>query len=181
MICPGHGAILRENWRKYVDLSESYAKEALKEPKHNTVLILYVSAYRNTGIVAEKIAEGVRQAGEIEVDVCNIENMDLSMIEQKIIHSASIILGCPTFSQNILLPIYQVFALINPIRDRGKLAAAFGSYGWSGEGTKLINSNLANLKLKLMDDGLQVKFTPHNEMLEKCVAYGRTFGIKLLN
>jgi len=181
MICPGHGAILRENWRKYVDLSESYAKEALKEPKHNTVLILYVSAYRNTGIVAEKIAEGVRQAGEIEVDVCNIENMDLSMIEQKIIHSASIILGCPTFSQNILLPIYQVFALINPIRDRGKLAAAFGSYGWSGEGTNLINSNLANLKLKLMDDGLQVKFTPHNEMLEKCVAYGRTFGIKLLN
>jgi NADH oxidase (H2O-forming) len=180
MICPGHGAILRENCRKYVDLSEQYAREAMKDPRPNTVLIMYVSAYRNTGIVAEKIAEGVRLAGDIEVDVCDIENVDLATIEQKIIHSSSIILGCPTFSQNILLPIYQVFALINPIRDRGKLAAAFGSYGWSGEGTKLINSNLANLKLKLMDEGLQVKFTPHNEMLEKCVTYGKAFGIKLL-
>ena len=180
MICPGHGAILRKNWRKYVDLSEQYALAAMKEPKPNTVLIMYVSAYRNTGIVAEKIAEGVRQAGDIDVDVCNIEHLVLASIEQKIIHSASIILGCPTFSQNILLPIYQVFAMINPIRDRGKLAAAFGSYGWSGEGTRLINSNLANLKLKLMDEGLQVKFTPHNEMLEKCIDYGRSFGIKLL-
>jgi NADH oxidase (H2O-forming) len=180
IICPGHGAILRENCRKYVDLSEQYAREAMKDPSPNTVLIMYVSAYRNTGIIAEKIAEGVRQAGDIEVDVCDIENLDLVTIEQKIIHSASIILGCPTFSQNILLPVYQVFALINPIRDRGKLAAAFGSYGWSGEGTRLINSNLANLKLKLMDEGLQVKFTPHNEMLEKCVTYGKAFGIKLL-
>jgi flavorubredoxin len=118
MICPGHGAILRKNWRRFVDLSEQYAWEAMKEPKPNTVLIMYVSAYRNTGIVAEKIAEGIHQAGDIDVDVCNIENIDLATIEQKIIHSASIILGCPTFSQNILLPIYQVFALINPIRDR---------------------------------------------------------------
>jgi NADH oxidase (H2O-forming) len=180
IICPGHGAILRENCRKYVDLSEQYAREAIKDPRPNTVLIMYVSAYRNTGIIAEKIAEGVRQAGDIEVDVCNIEDLDLAVIEKKIIHSASIILGCPTFSQNILLPVYQVFALINPIRDRGKLAASFGSYGWSGEGTKLINSNLSNLKLKLMDEGLQVKFTPHNEMLEKCITYGKNFGLKLL-
>jgi hypothetical protein len=32
-----------------------------------------------------------------------------------------------------------------------------------------------------VDEGLPVKFTPHNEMLEKCVAYGRNFGFKLLN
>jgi NADH oxidase (H2O-forming) len=179
-ICPGHGAVLRKNWRKYVDLSEQYAREAMKQPLPNTVLIMYVSAYGNTGLMAEKIAQGIRLAGDFEVDVCNIEKVDLATIEQKIIRSASILLGCPTFSQNILLPIYQVFALINPIRDRGKPAASFGSYGWSGEGTKLINSNLAGLKLKVMDEGLLVRFTPHEEMMEKCVAYGRAFGLKLL-
>jgi len=55
-----------------------------------------------------------------------LKRMDIGTIEQKVIGSAGIILGCPTFSQNILLPIYQVFAVINPIRDKGKLAAAFG-------------------------------------------------------
>ena len=30
----------------------------------------------------------------------------------------------------------EIFATINPIRDKGKLAAAFGSYGWSGEAVR---------------------------------------------
>ena len=62
----------------------------------------------------------------------------------------------------------------------GKLAAAFGSYGWSGEGTRLISSNLANLKFRLFDEGLSVKFTPHQDALEKCVEYGKAFGMKML-
>jgi flavorubredoxin len=126
------------------------------------------------------IARGIRDAGEIEVDLCDIEKMDLGLIEQKISQASAIILGCPTFSQNILLPIYQVFALINPIRDRNKPAAAFGSYGWSGEGARIITSALTNLKLKVVDDGLMVKFTPHHEVEEKCVEYGRNFGRLLL-
>jgi flavorubredoxin len=73
-----------------------------------------------------------------------------------------------------------VLALINPIRDKGKLAAAFGSYGWSGEGARIINSGLANLKLNVFDEGLMVKFTPHREVIEKCINYGKAFGKKLL-
>jgi flavorubredoxin len=90
------------------------------------------------------------------------------------------VLGCPTFSQNILLPIYQVFALINPIRDRNKLAAAFGSYGWSGEGGKIMVSAMRNLKLNVMDEGLMIKFTPHSKVKDKCIEYGHQFGMKLL-
>lgn len=179
-ILPGHGAVLRTNWKKYVDLSEQYAREAVNEVQPNRVFIAYVSAYHNTGLVAEKIAEGIRLAGDIEVDLCDIEKMDFGVIEQKIIQASAIIVGCPTFSQNILLPIYQLFALINPIRDRNKLAAAFGSYGWSGEGARIMTSALANLKLKVIDDGLMVKFTPHHEVLDTCVDYGKTFGIRML-
>jgi flavorubredoxin len=179
-ICPGHGMVLRKNWKKYVDLSEQYALEALKEPVPNTVFLAYVSAYRNTAILASAIADGIRQAGAIEVDLCDVEKMDLAAIEKKLIHSSALILGCPTFNQNILLPIYQIFAIANPIRDKGKLAGAFGSYGWSGEGARLINSNLANLKFRLFNDGLMVKFTPHEETIRKCVEYGKAFGNKLL-
>ena len=179
-ICPGHGVVLRKNWRKYVDLSEQYALEALKEPAPNTVFLAYVSAYRNTEMIASAIAEGLRQSGDIHVELHDIEKMDPAEIEKKLIHSSAVILGCPTFNQNILLPIYQVFAMVNPIRDKGKLAGAFGSYGWSGEGARLINSNLSNLKFRLFDEGLMIKFTPHKESIEKCVEYGKAFGLKLL-
>jgi flavorubredoxin len=79
-----------------------------------------------------------------------------------------------------VLPVYQVFALINPIRDRNKPAAAFGSYGWSGEGVKIMNSIFNNLKLKVFDEGLTVKFTPHEEILQQCIDYGRKFGESML-
>ncbi len=179
-ICTGHGAILRKNWKKYVSLTEQYALEALQNPKPNRVFIGFVSAYHNTGIMAEKIGEGLKQAGDIEVDLCDLETTDLQTVEQKIIEASAIILGCPTFNQNILLPVYQVFALINPIRDKNKLAAAFGSYGWSGEGVKIMNSMLGNLKLQLFDEGLMVKFKPHHDVQAMCVDYGRKFGIKMV-
>jgi flavorubredoxin len=179
-ILPGHGAVLRRHWKKYVDVSEQYALEALKGQKSNRVFLGYVSAYQNTGIIAGMIASGIQQAGDIEVDLCDIEKMDMGTIERKISQASGIILGCPTFSQNILLPVYQVFALINPIRDRNKLAAAFGSYGWSGEGAKIMTSAMSNLKLKVVDDGLMIKFTPHSQVSDKCVEYGRNFGKQML-
>jgi flavorubredoxin len=179
-ICPGHGAVLRTNWKKNVDLSEKYARESLSVQQPNRVFLGYVSAYQNTGIIAERIAEGIRQAGNIEVDICDIEKMEIGAVEQHIIKASAIMLGCPTFSQNILMPIYQVFALINPIRDRNKLGAAFGSYGWSGEGAKIITAALRQLKINVIDDGLMVKFTPHNEVAQKCVEYGRKFGERML-
>jgi len=179
-ICTGHGAILRTHMKKYRDLTEKYAREALENPKPDRVLLAYVSAYHNTGIIAEKIGEGIRLAGKIEVDLCDIEEMALPVLEQKIIQASAILVGCPTFNQNILLPVYQLFALINPIRDRNKHAASFGSYGWSGEGAKIMNSALKNLKLKVSDDGLMVRFTPHGESLQQCIDYGRKFGERLL-
>ena len=180
IIAPGHGMILRKDWKKWVELTVKYSEEYLQNPYLNKVFVGYVSAYHNTGLMAEKIAEGIRSTGDLEVDLCDIENMDLTAIDQKLTQSSGVVLGCPTFSQNILLPIYYVFAAINPIRDRGKLAAVFGSYGWSGEGAKIMTSALTSLKLNVMDEGLMIKFTPHADSLQKCFDYGKAYGTMFL-
>ena len=179
-ICNGHGPLLTETWKRYVDMSEEYAKLAVAMPDENRVLITYVSAYQNTAKLAYKIAEGIKQAGNLIVDVCDIETMSIGELDEKISKSNAIIIGCPTINQNILLQVYTMFALINPLRDKEKLAGAFGSYGWSGEGAKIIESNLSNLKLNFFGESLFVKFTPHNEQFNKCLEYGKTFGQKML-
>lgn len=181
VICPGHGPILRSHWKKYVEISENYAIEALKVQEKFRVYIPYVSAYHKTGVIAEKIAEGIRQAGEIDVYVQDIEKVPIGELDEHLARCSAIIVGSPTINQNILLPIYKLFATINPLRDKGKLAGAFGSYGWSGENKKMIETNLANLKLNLIQEGLFVKFTPSGEEIEKCLEFGRSFGQVLLN
>jgi len=73
-----------------------------------------------------------------------------------------------------------MFALINPLRDRGKLAATFGSYGWSGEACNIIEANLKALKLKLIDENLAIKFAPQERDNAKYVEFGSKFA-KLLS
>jgi len=175
-ICTGHGPILRSTWKEKVELSEKLSREALADPVTTRVFIPFVSAYQNTRSLAYSIAEGVRSVGNIEVHVCDIEMMRMEEIEEHLAKASGYIIGSPTINQNILLQIYQLFALINPIRDRGKLAGCFGSYGWSGEGAKIIESNLVNLKLKLVGEPLFFKFTPHEDELMSGYEYGAKFG-----
>ncbi len=179
-ICTGHGPILRSTWKEKVDLSEKLSLEAINNPVKSRVFIPYVSAYQNTKMLAGSIADGVRSAGEIDVHVCDIETMGLGEIDEHLAKASGLIVGSPTINQNILLQIYQLFALINPIRDRGKLAGCFGSYGWSGEGAKLIESNLVNLKLKMIDEPVFFKFSPHEDELKKGYEFGAKFGKAVL-
>ncbi len=178
-ILPGHGPLLLNQWKKWVDLSEQYAQQALQTPQKDHVFIPYVSAYHNTGKMAEAIAEGFRSAGSFEVEVADIETMPLGDLDEKVARSSAIVIGCPTVNQNILLPVYKLFALISPIRDKGKIGGAFGSYGWSGEAGKIMESSLRNLKLDVSTEGVFVKFTPHEDEYEKCRAYGKQLGEKL--
>lgn len=178
-ICTGHGPLLNSNWKKYVDLSEEYAREFLIHPERERVLIAYVSAYGNTKIIAEEIASGALEEGGVEVDLCDIEKMPLDILEEKIINSSAIIIGCPTLNQNILLPVYNMFALMTPLREKGKLAGSFGSYGWSGEASKLFPAILTNLKLIHFEEGVFIKFTPSEEDFAKCQQYGKAFVVKM--
>ncbi len=179
-ICPGHGPILRTNWKKYVDLSAKYASQAIALPNDKNILIAYVSAYENTTLLAHKIADGLRQSCDFVIDICDIESVHFSRLEDKIAHCSGIILGSPTINQNILPQIYQFFAAVNPIRDRGKLAAAFGSFGWSGEAAKMIETNFSMLKLKVFDQNVMVKFKPHEPEFERCLSFGKSFADKMI-
>jgi NADH oxidase (H2O-forming) len=178
-ILTGHGPLLIKDWKKWVDLSEQYAKEAVETMEKNRVFIPYVSAYHNTGKMAEAIAEGILSTGEFEVDVADIETMAVGDLDEKMAKSSAVLVGCPTINQNILLPVYKLFAVISPIRDKGKLAGAFGSYGWSGEASKLINQTLSNLKLDVQGEGVFIKFTPHEEQFQQCFEYGVSIGKQL--
>jgi flavorubredoxin len=179
-VLPGHGPILRSNWKKYVDWTEQLALEAVKLGEKPMVFIPFVSAYHNTRDMAALIADGVREIANIHIEMHDIEKMSYEQIEYYMMNCTGVIVGTPTINQNILMPVYQLFAAINPLRDKGKLAGSFGSYGWSGEASKMMESNLLNLKLKYFRQGVFVKFTPHGESSKQCVEYGKAFAEQML-
>jgi flavorubredoxin len=180
-ICPGHGPILRSNWKEILDKTSGYAEIYLADAKceENNILIAYVSAYGFTRRMAELIARGISQVVNYNIKIIDIENILLGDLEELIVKSNSILIGSPTINQNTLLPVYKMFALLNPLRDKGKKAAAFGSYGWSGEAVKLIENHLRALKLDVVCEGISSRFSPDNEKSGQLIEFGNNFARQL--
>ncbi|MBN1158497.1 MAG: FprA family A-type flavoprotein [Bacteroidales bacterium] len=180
-VCPGHGPILRSTWKDKVQLTEKLAMEYISNTRRddNAILIAYVSAYGYTKHMAEAIAEGIRQEVDFKITLVDIENISPGDLEELIVRSRSILVGSPTINQNTLLPVYKMFSVLNPIRDRGKKAAVFGSYGWSGEAVKIIENQLRALKLNVVMDGFSNKFSPDKGKLKDLAEFGRTFSRRI--
>ncbi|MEI6348998.1 MAG: FprA family A-type flavoprotein [Bacteroidota bacterium] len=180
-ICTGHGPILSSNWKYYVDLTQKWSEEYMLVPNKNKILVAYVSAYGYTKELAYKIAEGLQLVEGIEVELCDIEKLDAVTLSTKIEESNAYLLGSPTINQNMLPQLYSCFAHMSPLRDKGKLASAFGSYGWSGEGEKYLVSNIQNLKLDYFGQACFVKFRPQEKDFKSIISFGTAFAEKLLD
>jgi NADH oxidase (H2O-forming) len=178
-ICPGHGPIHSEGVKKIIDMTLDYANDYLlltEAGDVKKVLITYVSAYGYTKTMAEQIAEGIEATKGIKVRLLDIENIAMGELESEIVLTDAILVGSPTINQNTLLPVYKLFSMINPLRDRSKIGGSFGSYGWSGEAPKIIIENLRNLKLRIFEDTAAQKFYPGDEKASLLKEWGKRFA-----
>ena len=69
--------------------------------------------------------------------------------------------------------------MMHGMKLKKKKAAAFGSYGWSGECVKEINERLAAAGLEVINDGLKMLWVPDESALAQCVEYGREIARQL--
>ena len=72
--------------------------------------------------------------------------------------------------------MWRVVALLSSVKLRARKAAAFGSYGWSGEVTGFIEQRLKEMRVAVIESNLKVKFTPTAENLEACRKFGESFA-----
>jgi NADH oxidase (H2O-forming) len=182
MIATGHGPVLRQRWKKIVDETHDLASAYIRLTDGSgkkRLLITYVSAYGYTKEMAELIARGASRIENVIVDVIDIETAEIGEIDSKLTIADGIIVGSPTINQNTLLPVYKLAAMVSPLRDRGKLAGSFGSYGWSGEAPLLIAEMLRNLKLRFFEEPAAYKFLPESDKEKLLIEYGARFAREL--
>jgi flavorubredoxin len=57
---------------------------------------------------------------------------------------------------------------------KGKVGAAFGSYGWSGEAPKLLLEIMKNrFEMQVTEPPLLAKYVPDEKMLGMCQDFGK--------
>lgn len=177
IICPSHGPVLRADIAEYVDRYAEWAREETPAPGRR-VVVAYVSAYGNTGRLATAIAEGLRERG-VDPLVFDLVKGDARAVVAAVDAADGVLIGSPTLNRDAVKPVWSLLADLSPIVNRGKPAAAFGSYGWSGEAVKLVEERLAGLQLKIVQPGLKVNFVPSDAQLEEAREFGRRFAATL--
>lgn len=172
MICPSHGAIWRKDINKII-------QKYLEWSSGNTpasVVVIYDSIWNGTEKMAKAICEGIEQE-KLPYKLFSAATSDLNDVMTEILKCRGIIVGCPTLNNNIMPSIAPYLEEIRGLRFPKKVGAAFGTYGWSGEGVKRIEESLEKSNIKVIQPGLKIQFAPSTqEDINKCIEFGRNFA-----
>ncbi|MBS7298409.1 MAG: FprA family A-type flavoprotein [Eubacteriales bacterium] len=159
IVCNSHGPVLKEYIAEGLEKYQKWSAPVTNTPKK--AAIFYVSAYGYTEKLAKTVFETLKQEG-LDTKMFDLVVADKAEVN-KALHTADLVmLGTPTINRNALKPIWDIVSSIDVIAAKDKAFAVFGSYGWSGEGTVLINTTLKNLRLKTEDEPFKVVFNPTN-------------------
>lgn len=163
VICPSHGPILRSDLDTYLEKYRLWAS-ALPGAQSDHLLVVYASSYGNTRKMAEEIARGAEDRGA-RVSVVDLSSADIGALLADIEACGGLAVGSLTINGDAVKPVWDLLSSLATLELRGKAAAAFGSYAWSGEAARFIHQRLSDLKMKPVADPLRANLTVDDDDL----------------
>ncbi|MBW2099826.1 MAG: flavodoxin domain-containing protein [Deltaproteobacteria bacterium] len=174
MICPDHGILWRKNPARIIN---AYLEWNHQKPQKKAIVV-FDTMWHSTEMMAEAIVDGLNEEG-IWAKPMRLGKWDRSQIITEILDAGAVIVGSPTLNNQILPPVSDFLTYMKGLKPKNKIAAAFGSYGWSGESVKLINDELNAMKFDMIDPGLKIQYVPDQDGIEACIELGRKIGKEL--
>lgn len=170
MICPSHGVVWKEDptqiIHKYMEWAKNY--------QENQITIVYDTMWNGTRAMAEAIAQGITSSDDkVVCKLFNISRSDKNDVATEVFKSKAILVGSPTINRGLLSDVAGFLELARGLKFKEKKAAVFGTYGWSGESTKIISNRLEKAGFELINEGLKSLWRPDESSLEECVKFGK--------
>lgn len=66
---------------------------------------------------------------------------------------------------DILTSVKSIVHFMRSLKFKGKKAAAFGCYGWSGESVAILKEDLSNAGFQVVDENIRSMWKPNDEDL----------------
>lgn len=168
MICPDHGVIWRTDLEKIINAYVSWARQETK----NKALVVYDTMWHSTGRMAEAIVGGLADEG-VRAIPFDLRSTHRSDVMTEVLDAKAIVIGSPTLNNNLFPTVADFLTYMKGLKPLGKIGAAFGSYGWSGEAVKQIQSELEAMNFRIVEPGLRIQYVPDAGDKDACEAFGR--------
>ncbi|MCD4774557.1 MAG: flavodoxin domain-containing protein [Candidatus Aegiribacteria sp.] len=176
LLCPDHGPV----WRSNIDwILEKWNSWAEMKPLPKAVVV-YDTMWNSTRKMAEAIIEGLTQEG-VSSKLMPLRASHISDIAAEVLEASALIVGSPTINGRIFPSVAECMNYLGGLKPRNLIGAAFGSYGWSGEAVRELNTSLEGMKVELISEGLRTVYVPDKTVLEQSVNLGRTAGRRVMD
>ncbi len=154
MIAPSHGYILRKDAASFIGLYDDMSKD-YGNNKTRKVAVVFSTMTGNTAKVAQRLAKGLEDSG-IATSVFNLKNADIEEVTNVIKESDGLLVGSSTKYADMVGNVEELLKALKGTPADRKFAAAFGSYGWSGEAIMHIENYLAGGGFKVVNQNYLV-------------------------
>ncbi len=166
MVCPSHGPVRRSTGDFAI---ASYARWSVAPPVGGRpkAVLAVLSSHGNTRGMADVIKTELEAQG-LDVIGFALSDMRDDDYRNALEEADVLVIGTPTIQRDAPPQVWHALALISSVTPKNKLAAVFGSFGWSGEAVKMVEQRLTGLRYKLATESVTFRFTPTAENLETC-------------
>lgn len=172
MICPSHGIIWKDNIEKIIKKYEEWSNGKAERK----VVIAYDSMWGYTEKALKKIIEGIEEVG-VPYRIYKLRASDYTEVMAEVMQSKGLIVGSPTLNREIFPSVAAFLTYMKGLKPFNKVAAAFGSYGWSGEAVEKIVGVFEELKFEVVE-AIRFRFSS-DEKSEELKELGRKLAEKL--
>ncbi|XTR37512.1 FprA family A-type flavoprotein [Paraclostridium tenue] len=160
MIAPSHGYILTQDIDKYINIYKDMSVIDLNGKKAS---IVYSTMRNSTKSIANLIKTELENAN-MEVSLFNANKDDINEILKAIESSDVVLFGSSTRYGDMIGNIENVLKELKEKDLEGKIAGAFGSYGWSGESIEIIQEYLNDTNMNVLNTSNIIKNTGMTEV-----------------
>ena len=176
MIAPDHGPI----WRKDIPAVIERYRRWCDQPRGNKAVVLYDTMWSATELMARAIGEGLA-AGGAEARLYCLKSSHRSDIATAILDAGALLVGAPTINGEAFPTLHDAMTYLRGLRPQGLVGAAFGCYGWGGEGAGDLLDYLKQMNVELMQqEPIRCKYAPDDAVLQQCRQLGLNTARRLV-
>lgn len=174
-ICSTHGPVWTENISRVIGIYDRLSRYDADEG----VVIVYGSMYGNTEQMAEAIAAELSAQGIRNIVMHNVTKSHPSYILADIFRYKGLIVGSPTYSNQIFPEVESLLSKILVRELKGRYLGYFGSFTWAGAAVKRMAEFAEKSKFELVGDPVEMKQAMQDITYTQCENLARAMADRL--
>lgn len=146
-------------------LQKCRAWAAMPEQKQKRAVVIYSSRFGYTRALAERAAQ--RLSAACDTRIFDAEAADAAELTAAINNADMLAVGTRTEDRNAPKCIWDAICGADLMNRRGRPYFVFGSFGWAGDGIKLVDSTLRAMGMKQLAKPVEVLLKPTDKDFER--------------